>query len=152
MAKGKYEYWTTPEGLTLIEGYARNGLTDEQISRKIGISRSTLNEWRKRFPDIANALKKGKEVVDNEAENALLKRALGFRATETIRERDESGELVITKEVTKDVPPDTTALIYWLKNRRPEKWRQNPQPEHTAGGLAEFISRVWENRGGINGK
>lgn len=57
MAKGKYEYWITPEGLLKIEGWARDGLTDEQIAENIGISRSTLNMWKNRYSDISDTLK-----------------------------------------------------------------------------------------------
>ena len=78
MAKGKYEYWLTSEGLLLLEGWARDGLTDEQIAHNMGISRSTLNQWKEKYPDISDTLKKGKEVVDRQVENALLKRALGY--------------------------------------------------------------------------
>ena len=76
MAKGKYQEWLTPEGLLKIEGWARDGLTDEQIAEKIKITPSTLYEWKKRYSEISEALKKGKEVVDRQVENALLKRAL----------------------------------------------------------------------------
>ena len=78
MAKGKYQEWLTPEGLLKIEGWARDGLTDEQIAEKIKITPSTLYEWKKRYSEISEALKKGKEVVDRQVENALLKRALGY--------------------------------------------------------------------------
>ena len=76
MAKGKYADWLTPEGLLKIEGWARDGLTDEQIAKNIGISRSTLNVWKDRYSDISDALKKGKDIIDRQVENALLKRAL----------------------------------------------------------------------------
>ena len=66
----------TPEGLLKLEGWARDGLTDEQIAQKIGIHRDTLNEWKKKYSDISDTLKRGKEVVDLLVENALLKRAL----------------------------------------------------------------------------
>jgi len=134
MAKGKYEKWLEPDGLLLLEAWARDGLTDEQIATKLGVSRSTLNEWKKKFPDISDTLKRGKEVVDVEVENALLKRALGYSTTEVTRERalnPETGkvELVVTKAVTKEVPPDTTAQIFWLKNRRPDLWRDKQNVE-----------------------
>lgn len=138
MAKGKFQEWLTPEGLLKIEGWARDGLIDEQIAKNMGISRSTLNVWKTKYPDISDALKKGKEVVDREVENALLKRALGYRYTETTKEAvkdPETGEvkMTVTKEVTKQVSPDTTAQIFWLKNRKPDKWRDKQEYEdHTA--------------------
>lgn len=100
MAKGKYEYWRTTDGLILLQGWARDGLTDEQIAHNMGIRRTTLYDWKHKYPDINDALKKGKEIVDYEVENALLKRA-------------KQG--------------DVTAQIFWLKNRRPEKWRDKVQ-------------------------
>ena len=138
MAKGKFSEWLTPEGLLIIEGWARDGLIDEQIAKNIGISRSTLSVWKTKYPDISDALKKGIEVVDREVENALLKRALGYRYTETTKEAvkdPETGEvkMTVTKEVTKQVSPDTTAQIFWLKNRKPDKWRDKQEYEdHTA--------------------
>lgn len=133
MAKGKFEEWLTEEGLLKIEAWARNGLTDEQIAHNMGIRRSTLYEWKRRFPLISDTLKKGKEVVDIQVENALLKRALGYTFTEVTKERvvdydPQTGEVVgshmeITKEVTKEVQPDVTAQIFWLKNRKPDVWR-----------------------------
>ncbi|WP_343844514.1 helix-turn-helix domain-containing protein, partial [Faecalicatena contorta] len=78
MAKGKYQEWLTPEGLLKIEGWARDGLTDEQIATNIGISRDTLYRWKNEYSDISDTLKRGKEVVDRQVENALLKRALGY--------------------------------------------------------------------------
>lgn len=100
MAKGKYEYWRTTDGLILLQGWARDGLKDEQIAHNCGITVKTLYEWKNRYGDICDALKKGKEIVDYEVENALLKRA-------------KQG--------------DVTAQIFWLKNRRPEKWRDKVQ-------------------------
>lgn len=132
----KYEQWLTEEGLLQLEAWARNGLTDEQIAANIGISRSTLNEWKNRFSDISDTLKRGKEIVDIQVENALLKRALGYTYKETTREaqfnpQTEKYEMVVTKEVTKEVVPDTTAQIFWLKNRKPEEWRDKKDVEHS---------------------
>ena len=95
MAKGKYEYWLTAEGLLQLGGWARNGLTDEQIACNMGISRSTLNDWKSKYSDISDTLKINKEIVDTQVENALLKRALGYSFTETTKERklnDATGE------------------------------------------------------------
>lgn len=121
MAKGKYEHWLTEEGLLQIGAWARNGLTDEQIAANMGICRDTLSEWKKKFPDISDTLKKGKEVVDIQVENALLKRALGYSYNEVTVEEGPDG--IKRKTTTKMVVPDTTAQIFWLKNRKPDVWR-----------------------------
>lgn len=123
MAKGKYEYWLTPEGLLKLEGWARDGLTNEQIALNMGITRKTLQEWCVKYSDICDTLKRGKEVVDRQVENALLKRALGYQYEEKTFEANIDGEMVCTKIVKKEVQPDTTAQIFWLKNRRPDVWR-----------------------------
>ncbi|MEK5070520.1 helix-turn-helix domain-containing protein [Sporosarcina sp. FSL K6-1508] len=135
-SRGKFVEWLNPEGLIKIEGWARDGLTDEQIATNIGISRSTLNEWKKKYSDISDALKRGKEVVDRQVENALLKRALGYQYNEVTQEKtwsDELGiyEMSVTKIVTKEVNPDTTAQIFWLKNRKPKDWRDKQDIQHS---------------------
>lgn len=147
MAKGKYEYWLTPDGLLRLEAYARDGLTNEQIAANIGITRKTLQEWIAKYSDISDTLKRGKEVIDIEVENKLLKRALGYDYTEVTKERvqkkDDRGqpavdlhgfpiyEMAITKTVKKEVAPDTTAQIFWLKNRKPKEWRDKQEMEHS---------------------
>jgi len=128
MAKGKYQEWLEPEGLLKLEGWARDGLTDEQIAENIGIRRETLYTWAKTYPNISNTLKRGKEVIDRQVENALLKRALGYKYTEITKENIE-GMMVKTKEVVKEVVPDTTAQIFWLKNRKPAEWRDKQNVE-----------------------
>ena len=158
VAKGKFQKWIEPEGLLKIEGWARDGLTDEQIAYNMGIVPSTLYSWQNRFREITEALKKGKEVVDRQVENALLKRALGYAYNETtqeICEDPESGGLKMqkTKIVTKEVAPDTTAQIFWLKNRKPHDWRDkrdldvsggvnvnNPYKELTTEELKKLIN------------
>lgn len=126
MAKGKYEYWLTPEGLLKIEGWARDGLTDEQISEKMGINRRTLTDWKNKYDPISLTLKRGKEVVDRQVENALLRRALGYEYEE-VKEKFEGEELTERTVTKKEVIPDVTAQIFWLKNRKREAWadRQN---------------------------
>lgn len=167
MAKGKYQEWITDEGLLKIQGWARDGLTDEQIAHNIGIRRETLYDWENKYSNISNALKKGKEVVDREVENSLFKRATGYvtvdhqykvvdldddvlwarrnkakneyklkhpEATDEeikeyaydhvpTRERIELGKNERT------VPPDTTAAIFWLKNRKPNEWRDRKETQ-----------------------
>ena len=124
MAKGKYQQWLTKDGLTVLEGWARDGLTDEQIANNMGISTATLYNWKLKYIEIVEALKRGKEVVDIQVENALLKRALGYEYTEETIEIGPTGKKI--KQIVKQVVPDTTAQIFWLKNRQPEKWRDKP--------------------------
>ncbi len=102
MAKGKYQKWLEPENLILLEGWARDGLTDEQIAHNMGIAYSTFKEWKNKYPAISATLKKGKDVIDFQVENALLESALDG---------------------------NTTAQIFWLKNRRPDKWRDKQNVE-----------------------
>ena len=94
--KAKYKKWLERENLILLEGWARNGLTDEELAERMEINVATLYTWKSKHAPIREALKKGKEVVDFAVENALLKRAL---------------------------KGDTTACIFWLKNRKPMDWR-----------------------------
>lgn len=146
MAKSKADEWLTEDKLTLLTGWARNGLTDEQIANNIGISRSTLFEWRKNNQDISNALKKGKEVVDIEVENALLKRALGYTITLKEQKVDKDG---CVHDLQKDVhiPADTTAQIFWLKNRMTRQWRDKVEVETNKEQLEkveELLSKIKE--------
>lgn len=97
--KSTHEQWLTEEALLLLEGWARDGMTDEQIAAQMGISIRTFYTWKSQFPQISQAIKKGKAVVDYAVENALLNKAL-------------SG--------------DVGACCFWLKNRKPEKWKNKP--------------------------
>lgn len=168
MAKGKYGYWLTTEGLLKLEGWARDGLTDEQIAEKMNIDTATLYRWKKKHCDICEALKRGKEVIDRQVENALLKRAIGYQYTEDkyisvpmeqgeylekleeymnkykfehpeatsdelmfVREQFPKTKEILAERKVKEVVPDTTAQIFWLKNRKPEKWRDKQDVEHS---------------------
>ena len=103
----------------------------------MGIAYSTYKEWVKKFPALSATIKKGKEPVDIEVENSLLKRAMGFTYEETTTDVeqiptskvDDDGnpiirEIIHTKTVVKTALPDTAAMIFWLKNRRPDRWRE----------------------------
>lgn len=98
----KYTDWLTKENLIVVQSWAIEGATDEQVAKNIGIAKTTLYEWKKKYPEFAAALKKGKAVVDALVENALLKAAM-------------AGE--------------SWAVCFWLKNRRPDKWRDKPDTE-----------------------
>ena len=134
VANGKYQRWLEPDGLLLLEGWARDGLTDEQLAKKMGINPATLYDWKNKYPKISESLKKGKEVVDIQVENALLKRALGYDYQEQRIEKSEKDGTKIIQTI-KHVPADTTAQIFWLKNRRPDKWRDKPEVPGDSDGL-----------------
>ena len=134
MAKSKADEWLGQDKLTLLEGWARDGLTDEQIAHNMGIATSTFYDWKNKYSEISKSLKKNKEIVDIEVENALLKKALGynvpvqkaFKVKEVIYQdgkRLKETERIEYAEEEIHIPADTTAQIFWLKNRKPDKWR-----------------------------
>lgn len=166
MAKGKYQDWLTPEGLLKIGGWAKDGLTNEQIASNMGISRKTLQEWCVKYSDISDTLKKNKEVADRMVENALLKKTIGYNVEvrkvfkckkivydpDTGKRLEEVEELKIGVEEV-HIPADTTAQIFWLKNRKPDTWRDRINPdtepifEESDGfieALKEGAANVWE--------
>ncbi len=134
MGNGKHEYWLTVEGVRQLEAWASLGLSKFEIAEKMGIGVKTLEKYKQQYKEIREALNKGKTSADEKVENALLKRALGYEYTEVYHERvlnKETGEyeFVLTKEVTKDVKPDISAQLFWLKNRKPEVWRDKKEIE-----------------------
>ena len=94
--KTKYDDFIDRKGLVLVEGWARDGLTDLLIAKNIGIQQSTFYDWKLKHAEFSEALKRSKDVADYEVENALFKKA-------------KMG--------------DVTAQIFWLKNRKPKQWR-----------------------------
>lgn len=144
-AKGYIDDWLTEEGLLRIEGWARDGLTDKQIAElKIGIAERTFSKWKARYEAINTALKKGKAPADTLVENMLYKRAIGFTTTETIEEiyEEDGVQRKHIRRITKEVPPDTTAQIYWLKNRKPKHWRDKRETEITNKEAVKVILDV----------
>ncbi len=112
MAKTTYKDWEAEEKILLLQGWARNGLTNEQIASNMDIVVSTLWEWRKKSPKISNALKIGKDEADIQVENALYKAAL---------------------------EGNTTAMIFWLKNRKSKEWRDKIQQEITTESAVKLV-------------
>lgn len=136
-AKGKYQDWLKPEKLAQIEMWARQGLTSADIAQNIGITRQTFEAWKTAYPDIGDTVKKGNVCADSVVENALYKRAQGYDAVECERRLlpdPVTGELtmITVKEKVRHIPADTTAQIFWLKNRRPDRWRDK-QPDMPNG-------------------
>lgn len=160
MGSNKMNAWCEPDNLIRLKGWARDGLSEEQIAHNMGIGRVTLRNWRAKSEIIASALKTTKDVVDKEVENALYKRAMGFEYTETVEERKlnpETGqfEMVVTKRVNKVALPDTTAQIFWLKNRKPDVWRDKREIESTEAldrldGILTGIKKAAEQQASEN--
>lgn len=147
------EWAEDADKLLLLESWARDGLTEEQIANNMGIAVKTLYNWKKKSLPILQALKKGREISDYEVENALFKRATGFTTTEQVvfskkvveyrdgkRVKEVSEPCVI--EVEKYYPPDTTADIFWLKNRKPEQWRDKQNMEFSGEGKVMIVDSI----------
>lgn len=124
----KADEWLLPEKLLLLEDWARQGLFDAQIAKNMGISEATLYRYKANHPEIKEALRKGKEVVDIEVENAMLKRALGYTVRIVEQKIDKFGD-VHDCERDVHIPGDVTAQIFWLKNRRRQQWRDKVEVE-----------------------
>ena len=90
----------------------------------MGINVATLYEWQERFPEFADAIKKGKRVIDEQVANSLLKRAMGYQYEEETWGKNQEGQMVLIKRIVKLQARDVTAQIFWLKNREPKRWRE----------------------------
>lgn len=135
----KYTEWLTDEGLLLIQGWAKDGLIDEQIAKNMGVAYSTFKEWKKKYSDFSAALKQGKEVVDRQVENALFNNAVGFMyEEETVT---NAGEVVTVKKYSK---PNITAQIFWLKNRKMKEWRDKQEVEQINHNI-EITVGEWDD-------
>lgn len=130
----KFEKWISTEGLLQVAAWARNGLSERDIAQNMDIAYSTFNDWKKKFPELSEALKRNKEIADIIVENALYANATGYDYEEQVsatkkevfykdgkREKEVVTPVALTLKRHK--PPETTAQIYWLKNRIPKDWR-----------------------------
>lgn len=156
MAKGVYKDWLCEDGLKRISAWARDGLTNAQIAHNMDITEKTLYEWCNKFSEFSNALKRNKEVVDIEVENALFKKALGYnvKVKKTFKVKEiiysESGKKI--KEVEKlevgedevHIPADTTAQIFWLKNRKPESWREKAEVKQNENDVYKKLESIYD--------
>ena len=131
----KYDEWLNERGLGLIEGWAGDGLDDEQLARAMRINPRTLREWKKKFSEISAAILRGRGGAQVQIENALFQKAKGFHAKvhkpmkRRVREFDPETKRCIREEEIVEiveeeiyVPPDTNAMKFWLTNKGPERW------------------------------
>ena len=142
--------------LFLIEHWVRDGMTDEQIAKRLNVAYSTFREYIKKYPELSAVLKKNKEIADYEVEESLYKKCIGHYAKEgrafKVKEvyYDEEGrrcekETIEIAEVDVFIPPDTMAMAIWLNNRRPDKWRRN-------AGKEKLDEKKFEHEKEIDGK
>jgi hypothetical protein len=143
MAKGVYKDWISKDGLSKISAWALSGLTNEQIANNMGVSVKTLYEWANKYSDFCDALKRAKSIADEEVENALYKRALGYTVTLNKQKVTKDGRAVDCIEEM-HIPADTTAQIFWLKNRQPEKWRDKVEQSVTVEDHRENMKDFME--------
>ena len=123
MAKSK---WPQVQArLAEIELWLRDGLTEKQVCRNLGISVETLNQYKRRYPELVEAIKRGKQVIVTELENALIRRALGYRYQEVktyIKTEDGQTATEYVERTDKEMPPNVGALAILLKNKAPDRY------------------------------
>ena len=117
------------------------GATDKQLADFFGVTEQTLNNWKHDFPAFFESLKEAKSELDNKVERSLYERATGYSHTED-KIFNNNGEPLVVPTV-KHYAPDTTALIFWLKNRKPEQWRDKVTQEHDiTDRLADLMASI----------
>lgn len=129
-----------PEYVEIARGMAKLGATLQELADALGVSISSVKLWISQYDDFSAAVRVGREVSDNRVEESLYNRAMGYSHEETdIRVID--GQIVETK-VVKYYPPDATAMIFWLKNRRPGDWKDKRETEHSGGLSLNVVTGV----------
>lgn len=148
--KGKYQEWIEPDGLLIMKGWARDGLTDLEIAKNMGVSMATLTDWKKRFPVILATLKEGRKPVIIDVEDTFYEKKLkGYFIEEEIVEvtkHPDGSKTEHRKKMKRWIPPDTTALIFYLKCRKPQQYNDkqalSADTEAANGKLDELIEAV----------
>jgi len=153
-----WEKYKFAERSLLIAAWCRDGATNKDVASRLGISMTTFKKAMVEFPDLKDLLKGSKEIVDVQVENALLKRALGYEYEEVTTEYEAGTKLDAEGNpkprikrrtvIKKFIPPDTTAQIYWLKNRKPAEWREKVQGD-TNNTLNQLVINCSENAKGL---
>lgn len=127
---------------------AKRGCTDEEIAEAFGITVRTLYGWKGAHPEFLHALKESKSKTDEAVAESLFNRACGNCVRETRRRREvldsEGKKVVLTEVTTEKLPPDTTAMIFWLKNRQPQLWRDKPV-EQVDESSADAFLEAWRD-------
>ena len=134
MAKSRWE--EIKKKLGDVEIWASLGLSERQIAKNLGVSKSTFEKYKKEHSDFLDHLKRGKETADAKVENALYKRATGYKITkvQAIKVKEDydaegrkiQKENVVTVEIEEEIPADVSAIKFWLSNRQKGRWADNP--------------------------
>ena len=114
-----------------IKQWCLDGHTDKEIYDALGISAETYYKHKREQPEFSDALKQTKEIADNQVQDSLWKRANGYDTTEEKVTYDGDGCVIKREKTTKHIPPDPTSCIFWLKNRKPQEWRDKQEVEHS---------------------
>ncbi len=135
----KSKYKPEYEKQALIFG--EKGFTDKEIADFLGVTEQTVNNWKKSYPNFFESLKKGKAVADEKVERSLYNRATGYSHPD-VHISNYQGNITITP-IIKHYPPDVTAQIFWLKNRKPNEWRDKHEQVHDVSDkLADLLAKI----------
>lgn len=121
----------------MAEKACKAGFTDQELADLFGVSVRTINNWKIEHVEFCAALKTGKDEADERVERSLFARATGYEHDE-IDIRVVDGKIVKTP-IRKHYPPDATSMIFWLKNRKPEQWRDKQELEHSGDLTVQVI-------------
>lgn len=116
------------------------GSTDKELADFFEVCEATINNWKHEFPLFLESIKKGKAVADTNIAQSLYKRAKGYKHAD-VDIKVYEGHIIKT-DLIKHYPPDTTACIFWLKNRQPKFWRDKQDIEHSGEGLSVTINKI----------
>lgn len=141
MAKGGRQSAFRKEYCELARNYAELGATDKKLAEYFNVSEKTLNTWKEKYPEFLQPLKEGKAVADAKVVQALYNRATGYSHPDT-KFATHEGKITDREEYVKHYPPDTTACIFWLKNRQREKWTDRSEVSHSISGIGDLIDEI----------
>lgn len=138
-----------PEFIEQARKLAEMGHTDAEMAAFFGVSLRAFHFWKSKYPEFSVALKLGKPEADARVTRSLFQRAVGYTAPETVvqfeKRKDKRGRtrvIVHRAEFDKHYPPDTTAGIFWLKNREPELWREKFEHDHGVTASREKLQEL----------
>lgn len=125
-----------------IGAWAREGYTEEDIAKELGISYSGFRNYKKQHMELVGVLTENKKIADNAVRAALFKRATGYTYTKERKERGEDGKLIVVEKATVEVAADVSAAKFWLTNRDPENWKDRQSKDihaHVDANIEDFL-------------